>query len=66
MKYHYPYIRNHKSIKQNYIGSSKIQKETLIPEIQGRFKSLKLEDKTGCAQTESILCHTSITPHVSI
>ena len=31
MKYQYPYIRNYKSIKQGYIGCSKIQKETWIP-----------------------------------
>ena len=28
MKYHYPFIKSHKSIKQGYIGSSKIPKET--------------------------------------
>ena len=35
MKYQYPYIRSHKFIKQGYIGSSKIQKETWIPETRG-------------------------------
>ena len=49
MKYQYSYIRNHKSIKQGYIGSSKIQKETCNPEIRGQFESLKPEDKTGRA-----------------
>ena len=68
VKYQYPYNRNHKSIKQGYIGSSKIhkkkknKKKTWIPEIRGQFESPKPEDKTGCLQKVSILWHTSITP----
>ena len=60
------YIRNHKSIKQGYIGSSKIKKQkkktTWIPEIRGQFEFPKPEDKTDCAQLVGILCRNSIIP----
>ena len=60
MSYQYPYIRNHKSIKQGYIESSKMKHES--PKLEDDLNPRNPRIRQGVRENVSILCHTSITP----
>ena len=54
MRYRYPYIRNHKSIKQGYIDSSKEKHES--PKFEDDLNPRNPRIRPGVRENVSILC----------